>query len=151
MKNGDLLRMYSTYSVSVHFIRFFLLALITYFSLTQSTLATEHFRVGVYDNPPKVFTTQDGFSTGLYPQLLNAIAKERDWSIEYVNGTWQECLDRLEAGKIDLVVDIAKTIEREKIFDFTIEPVVTNWGVVYALRNFPSLLFRTCKINRLRW
>ena len=137
--------MYHAYNVSVHFIRIFIWAFIIFLSLTQPTLATEQIRVGVYDNPPKVFTTPDGFSTGLYPQLLNSVADERGWSIEYVNGTWQECLDRLKAGKIDLVVDIAKTSEREKIFDFTTEPVVTNWGVVYARKQFPINSFQDMK------
>lgn len=39
--------------------------------------AMEQIRVGIYDNPPKVYFTPDGFTTGLYPELLNTIANER--------------------------------------------------------------------------
>jgi len=112
---------------------------------TKSFCANEKVRVGVYDNPPKVFTTPDGFTAGLYPEILQEIAKERGWSIQYVTGTWQECLDRLEAKQIDIVVDIAKTQERETLFDFTSEPVLTNWGSVYARKQFPIASFQDLK------
>ncbi len=113
--------------------------------LIGSPDAEELIRVGIYDNPPKVFNTSDGFTTGLYPEILNSIAKEREWTIQYIPGTWKECLERLEKKQIDIVVDIAKTNEREKLFDFTEEAVFTNWGAVYAQKYSSIVSFKDMK------
>ena len=94
--------------------------------------STQTVRVGIYDNPPKVFLTPNGVAAGLYPDILDAIARERGWTLAWVSGTWQECLDRLKSGEIDLMIDIAKTKERSLLFRFSQEPVLTNWGAVYA-------------------
>jgi len=52
--------------------------------LAASTLAGEIVRVGAYQNPPKVFATPDGRTTGVFPEVLGEIAKRRAWDIEYV-------------------------------------------------------------------
>ena len=54
--------------------------------------------------------------------------------MEYVAGTWSECLDRLEAGKIDIMPDVAYTRQRENIFAFNKEPVLSDWFQIYAPR-----------------
>ena len=101
----------------------------------------ETVRVGVYQNPPKVFITPDGKTTGLFPEVLDDVAKRHGWRIEYVPGTWQECLDRLEAGTIDLLVDVAVSEERREWMAFSAEPVLVNWGMVYARTDLPIRSF----------
>lgn len=111
----------------------------------SSAAGAEAVRVGIYDNPPKVFLTRNGIPAGLYPDLLNAIAKERGWSLTYVPGSWQQCIDRLKTGEIDILVDIAKTEERLSDFMFSREPVLTNWGAVYSRRTLSVASFRDMK------
>ncbi len=107
--------------------------------------AGELVRAGVYDNPPKVFITRNGTAAGLYPDILNAMARERGWTLQFVPGTWQECLDRLKSQEIDLLVDIGKTKEREALFSFSEEVVITNWGAVYTGKNSFILSFEDLK------
>ena len=95
-------------------------------------LAAEPVRVGAYESPPKVFTTSSGQTGGLFPVILEAAAKDHEWTIEYVHGTWEECLSRLESGTIDLMCDVAVSEERERLFSFSREPVLVNWGAVYV-------------------
>ena len=111
-------------------------------ALLYSTAAAQVVRVGVYDNPPKVFFTQNGVPAGLYPDLLNSIAQDRGWEIRYVPGSWQTCLDRLVSGEIDLLVDIAETQDRRHDFIFSKEPVLTNWGAVYTRKGQPASFFK---------
>ncbi len=92
----------------------------------------ETIRVGSYQNPPKIFTTPEGEVTGIFPETLSLVAKERNWDIEYIQGSWSECLERLENGKIDLLMDIAFSQKREQIFNFSSEPLLSNWGIIYA-------------------
>ena len=89
-------------------------------------------RVGVYDNPPKVDVASDGTVSGLYPELVDAIAEANDWRIVYVPGSWTESLARLERGEIDLMVDVAYTEPRKALYAFNEETVLVNWGIVYA-------------------
>ena len=107
--------------------------------------ASETIRVGVYDNPPKVFLTGDGIAAGLYPDILNAIARERGWVLKWMPGTWHQCLERLKAGEIDLMVDIAKTEERLTQLSYSQEPVLTNWGAVYTRKGIRIEVFKDLK------
>lgn len=95
-------------------------------------IAAQVVRVGAYQNPPKVFATPDGHTTGVFPEVLDDIAAGRDWKIEYVHGTWQQCLNRLQDGKIDLMVDMAVSEERRALYDFSREPVLVNWGMAFS-------------------
>lgn len=89
-------------------------------------------RVGVYENKPKTYQDYRGMAVGLFPDILNYIAEKERWQLEYVFGTWDEGLRRLEKGEIDVMVDVAPSGERRAIFAFTNESVFSSWGVVYV-------------------
>jgi len=99
-------------------------------------------RVGVYDNAPKIFIAESGRPAGIFVDILNAVARNEGWRIEYVPGTWDEGLQRLEDGKIDLMPDMAYSSEREKTMSFHSVPVLSSWSQVYARRgsNIKSML-----------
>ena len=92
-------------------------------------------RVGAYENRPKIFSDASGRVVGLFPDILDHIAKKEGWQIEYVHGTWSQCLQRLEDNKIDLMVDVAYSEKRARKYLFTHETVLTNWAMVYTGRN----------------
>jgi len=60
-----------------------------------------------------------------------------------VSGTniWDELLEDLKEGKIDLVCAIAYTNQRKKIYLFNDETVFSNWGVVYTKKGNINSLF----------
>ncbi|MDD5347613.1 MAG: transporter substrate-binding domain-containing protein [Candidatus Omnitrophica bacterium] len=92
----------------------------------------EVIRVGTYENQPKVYTTADGKVTGFFPALLEHIARLEGWQLEYRHGTWQECMDRLESGRIDVMMDVALSDERKEKYDFNDETVLISWAAVYT-------------------
>jgi len=117
------------------FIRFRLLTLLVVASvigLSYIALADVVVRVGIYDNPPKVYVDGAGAARGLFPELVDAIGAQEGWAIHYVFGSWTECLQRLEAGEIDLMVDVAYSAPRVELYAFTHETVLVNWGIVYG-------------------
>ena len=89
-------------------------------------------KVGVYDNAPIVFQDEEGNFRGFSVEVLEHIASKENWDLEYVFGTWPECLARLEKGQIDIQVYIAYSKERARKYDFTHEPLLSNWGTIYA-------------------
>ncbi len=96
----------------------------------------EVLKVGVYDNPPKIFINEKGEISGFFADLVNAIALKEGWTIEYVYGTWEEGLQRVEMGEIDVMVDVAFSEERAKLFAFNQETVFINWAAVYSREGF---------------
>jgi signal transduction histidine kinase len=92
-------------------------------------------RVGVYENAPKVFVSESGNPAGIFIDIIEHIAKSEGWTLRYVPGTWGEGLDRLSSGKIDLMPDVAYSLEREKVFSFHKEPVLSDWFQVYAKKD----------------
>lgn len=92
-------------------------------------------KVGAYDNYPKVFFSNEKV-TGIFPQILEQVASQEGWTIQYVRGTWSECLDRLRKGQIDIMLDVAFSEARAAEFDFNAETVLVNWGVLYTRAGF---------------
>jgi len=113
-----------------------LLAVLT-FSPLETPLANADARtvtVGVYENAPKVFTSEAGKPSGIFIEIIEQIAKAEGWNLRYVPGTWAEGLDRLAKGEIDLMPDVAYTADREKLYSFHKIPVLTAWSQVYAAK-----------------
>jgi len=89
-------------------------------------------RVGIYQNPPKIFTDENGRPSGFFVDLLDKIAAQENWTLVYVPCEWTACLQALEDGQIDLMPDVAYTPERDAVFDFHKIPVIESWSRVYA-------------------
>lgn len=104
----------------------------TIFSITVSADEPLAVRFGVYQNPPLVFTTEGGYASGIFIDLLEYIADKESWTIEYVPGDWADLLEQLERGEIDMIGAIAHTEARSALFDFSTESVITNWGQIYT-------------------
>ncbi|MBP1711225.1 MAG: hypothetical protein H6Q49_1427, partial [Deltaproteobacteria bacterium] len=116
-------------------LEFFILLLILLFGNPSAWADDRVVRVGVYENAPKVFTSESGKPSGIFVDIIEYIAKEEDWDLEYVSGTWAEGLDRLARGEIDLMPDVAFTAEREKKFSFHKIQVLSSWFQAYAGRD----------------
>jgi len=100
--------------------------------LGSSLAPAREVKVGVYENRPKVFTQEDGRIAGIFPDIIEEVARREGWSLQYVHGSWPECLKRLESGEIDLMVDIAYSPERAERYDFCTNDVICNWAQIYT-------------------
>ncbi|MEN3008511.1 HD domain-containing phosphohydrolase [Pseudothermotoga sp.] len=109
-------------------------------------------RVGIYNNPPQVFLS-NGQPAGLYIEVLEKIAKENGWKLDYVFSTFPEHLENLKNGKIDVLVSIAYTYERAQIYDYNNETLLLNWGVLcvdekFSYRDITDLAGKTIAISK---
>lgn len=91
-------------------------------------------RVGVYPNAPKLFIDADGKASGILVELLHEIASAEHWALEFVACEWQACLEELEAGRIDLLPDMAWSEERARSYAFHQVPALHSWSQIYAQR-----------------
>jgi PAS domain S-box-containing protein len=105
---------------------------ICFFSTGISGASPQTIKVGIYENNPKIFTNDKGNPAGFWPEIINYIATEEGWDIQYVHGSWSECLEKLKNGEIDMMPDVAYTEERAATFQFSQETVYTSWTQVYT-------------------
>ncbi|AOV18350.1 diguanylate cyclase [Acidihalobacter aeolianus] len=87
-------------------------------------------RVGVYENPPKIFI-ENGRISGIFGDLLYAIADREGWQVQPVACTWRKCLQELREGKIDLMPDVTYNEERARFLDFGSIPALHGWSELY--------------------
>ncbi len=90
-------------------------------------------KVGIYDNPPFAFMDDDGIPRGFDIEMLNDIAAQEGWALEYVFDEWSVLLEKTRMGEIDLLMGIAYTEERDKFLDFGDVEFFSTWGAVSAL------------------
>lgn len=121
---------------------FAFLSVLLQFLAAPEAEADRTVRVGLYHNKPLVFMDDSGKAKGIFVDILEHIAEKEQWTLDYVYGSWPECIDRLEAGEIDLMAAIAYSKERAKRYNYTYETVITNWGQVYVAKgsNISSIL-----------
>ncbi len=63
--------------------------------------------------------------------ILNAIAKEEGWELEYHKGEWDDLLREVTLGQLDLLPDLAYSSQRAESFDFHHTPVLFSWSQIY--------------------
>jgi|GEM_PF-381112 len=100
-------------------------------ALAQSADSSGPLRVGVYHNPPKLFLEDDGTPSGIWGDLLHELARREGWQLSVVPCNWNDCLEQLAAGDIDLMPDVARTPTREQRFNFHETPALLSWSQLY--------------------
>ena len=117
---------------------FFLKSFAVIFFITVffvSLTASEFFKVGIYQNDPKVLIDDNGNPAGIFVDVLNEIANVNGWKIEYVKGNWNDHIEKLKNNEIDILVDVAFSKERAEIFQFNKIEVIGSWVQAFSLNN----------------
>ncbi|OPY38362.1 MAG: sensory histidine kinase AtoS [Methanoregula sp. PtaU1.Bin051] len=115
--------------------RFFLIAIALLFILAlcqPASAAARDVKIAVPELRPMVFTDEQGNPAGMFVDILEDIAVKEGWNIIWVRGSLSESWDRLASGDIDLIMGVADTPERQKLYDFSHEPALSAWSQVYA-------------------
>jgi len=113
------------------------LIICSYFFTVTYLYAQEEINVGIYQNAPKIFMDNSDKPSGFFVDILDAIALKENWKLNYIPCVWSECLVMLENGKIDIMPDVAYTLERKKKFLFTDESIISSWSVLFRHKNVP--------------
>jgi len=106
-------------------------------ALTGPSLQGRPLRVGLHDATPFAFRDAHGHPAGFAIEVLLEAAKAEGRDVEFVDGSWSECLDRLDAGEIDLLLPIRRDPGREGRFDLSREEMLLTWGSVFTRRGDP--------------
>jgi PAS domain S-box-containing protein len=115
-----------------------LTCLIIFFAYTLSLstpLQAKTIRVGIYQNSPKVFVDKNGNPKGIFVDIMNEIAKQEGWKLNYVFGTWSENLERLESFEIDILLDVSYSDNRAALYKFNNVFVIDDWLEAFTLHD----------------
>lgn len=106
-------------------------------SMLQTGLVTvkaeeREIKVG-YDINSNFIQKSDGQFYGYGVEYLNKIAEYTDWDYQYVNDeSWQESLDKLRSGEIDLICTAHYTEERAEEFIYSDIPLGYETTLLYT-------------------
>ncbi len=98
-------------------------------SATPSTSGV--IKIGIYDNPPKLFFDENNRPKGIFPGLISHIAEKEKWNIQFVPLSFKQGLLSLTSGDIDIMQDVAWSKKRSDLYGFTKETVMVSWGRVF--------------------
>src|SRR6056297_1360583 len=88
------------------------------FFITFSTIFSQSsflIKIGIYQNPQKLFLKEDGTPSEFWVDIFNYIDENQDWRVELVEGSWEQCLSMFEDGEIDIMADVAFTEKRDEL------------------------------------
>lgn len=123
---------FSDHSTTHHLIRNILIVLFLTSGIHTTGYCAQKVSVGIYQNAPKVFVDEHGEPAGIFVDILKYIAEKENWDLQFINGSFGEGLDRLERGEIDIMPDVAFNSQREALFSFHKEPVLSDWFQIYT-------------------
>ena len=87
--------------------------------------------------PPIDFDGPDGMPTGLAADIMALVAQKLDLNVEYAKGqTWQEAYEGVRTGKVDLLLAVTRSAERERFLRFT-SPYMTYRSVIVVRNDTP--------------
>jgi len=92
---------------------------------------------GDADYPPYQFLDDEGRADGFDVALARAVARDLDLEPRFELGEWDDALERLEHGEID-VVPMFWLAEREQRFQFT-QPIMLRHHALFGRRGQPTL------------
>ena len=88
-------------------------------------------RIACFEKVRVIEFNPDGVQ-GFAVDILKRIAEEEDWTLEWKKVTFPVSMELLAEGKVDLVVPLGYTAERDDTFDFSEQALLTTWGRVFT-------------------
>lgn len=84
---------------------------------------------GDFDYKPFTFLDDEGKPHGYEVDIIKYIAEKYNLDVEFRFSPWTDALDNLKTGKVDVLLGILYTEERNLIYDFTIPHSVEYYGI----------------------
>ena len=109
-----------------------------FLGLVLSTLlSAREVRVGVYDFPPycfmeKVSPGAKKQASGLFIDILEAIAREEHWELHYIPGTLEACIAGIAGNRLDLLPAIPFSAQHGAGISFTHKTVISTWAEIHT-------------------
>lgn len=112
--------------------KIFIVTFLLIFTVLPTFSLADTFNIGIYENNPLVGLDEDGEADGFFIDILNYIAEQEGWTVNYTFNQLDTTLKCIENDEIDMGLGIAWSEERSEIYDYNKEAIFLNWGQVYS-------------------
>lgn len=102
---------------------------------------TRIVRVGYIDYAGFIEKNAQGEMSGYGVEYLKQVSRYTNWKFDFVHSTWEDCLDMLETGEIDLVCTAQYTGERDLTYDFSKYPIGKESVMLYTNADNDGIYF----------
>ena len=99
----------------------YLLAIVVCLSiwgLPGTTAAAQELRIGIPMISGYTEKDENGYYSGYNYDYMQALAHYAGFKCEYVEGSWEQCMDWLQDGSIDVMPGLVKTADRHMRFQW---------------------------------
>ena len=107
----------------------FLLLIPAVVSFSQET---EPIKVGIYEFEPLITTQENAQSRGIFIELLEYVASQEGWQLEFQVGSFQELVDQLHRNQIDLLPGASYAGGVTDSLTYTQETIISTWAQTYT-------------------
>jgi len=83
-------------------------------------------RVGLPDTDMAAMSGGRNTTVTFQKEYLQAVAEYANWDFDYVETSWSDCLEMTRSGEIDVLLDVSKTEDRIRYFDYSNESMGTE-------------------------
>lgn len=104
------------------------------FAILTVAKSQQVVKVGAFNFYPAIFQDTDGVIKGFYVDALNELGKKENLKFVYIYGSWDEGLERIKTGEVDMLTSVAISEERLNYMDYSATPLLTVWSEVYVNR-----------------
>jgi polar amino acid transport system substrate-binding protein len=126
---------------------FFILVTLLFLTMTHLSANASNFKVIVgidEDYPPYEFVNEKGEADGLLVELTKAISEVMGFEVEFRMGDWQDMVNEMKAGRIDILQGVSWSEERAEKFSFTPASTMINHAIfarkgTHAVRSLEEL------------
>jgi len=81
--------------------------------------------------PPYEYFNEEGEFEGFNVDIIKAVAKEAGLEIEILPMDWEDAINALENGQVDVIQGMTVTDYRDLVFDFT-DPIIVNAQSIFV-------------------
>jgi len=115
---------------------FFAFLLLSNCVLSQHNQEEKTIKVGIYDNPPKIFMNKNNEADGVFIDVLRNVAEKENLKLEFVHDNWSLLIKMLEKGELDILPDMTYSPERDSLFNLTV-PLLSTWLEIFTTKQAP--------------
>lgn len=98
----------------------------------QKIHALDKINVGYIDYKGFIEKDKSGAYSGYAVDYLNEISKYTQWEYHYIYDSWEQCLEKLKDGKIDILCSAQYTKQRDQDFDYSKYPIGNEYTMIYT-------------------
>ncbi|MDD2970987.1 MAG: transporter substrate-binding domain-containing protein [Lachnospiraceae bacterium] len=100
--------------------------------MDQTRAEEKTVKVGYIDYAGFIEKSQDGTYRGYGVEYLNRVAEYTKWNYQYEKDTWENCLEKLKSGEIDLLCSAQYTDARAAYMDYSKYAIGKESTIIYA-------------------